>query len=208
MPLQSQAANSAGRPETWRAIGVPTDRRLAVLGQRRSGKTTLLKSLSGKPGLGLARPVQIAQFSPVANAGGLFHPKLNVNENIRFLADLYGVEPRRLAAGILEFCALEADWSVILGSNDPALRRSLEVAAVMFLPFGCYLIDDAGHLPSDIIDRCFEMAKERRAGVIFSTSNVRLARQRADCILVVAKNGLQLFDDVEKGIAFFGQYKD
>ena len=83
-------------------ISLPTDRRLAVLGRRRSGKTTLLKILAGKLRPDLAKLLESAQFSPVANAGGLFHPKLNVVDNVRFLADLYCVDADRMYRGLLE----------------------------------------------------------------------------------------------------------
>ena len=205
--VQAYSAALRGGREVFRPsdISLPTDRRLAVLGRRRSGKTTLLKILAGKLRPDLAKLLESAQFSPVANAGGLFHPKLNVVDNVRFLADLYCVDAARMYRGLLEFCQIKSDKDIAAKSNDPALRRSLEVAAIMFLPFSCYLVDDAAHLSSEFVDRCFAAAEHRGAGLIFATSNARMARQHAQAVLVIAERSLHLFDDVEEASEFFGQ---
>lgn len=213
VPLQSLAkaytAKSGERREVFRptTVALPTDRRLAVLGQRRSGKTTLLRILSGKLRSDVAQAMPSAQFSPVVNFGGLFHPKLNVHENVRFLADLYGIDADRFVNALFEVCEPGLDRNVVLNSNDPAIRRSLEVAAIMCLPYRCYLIDDAGFLSSELLDRCFEVAALRRAGTIFATSNGRIARQRADAVLVIADKTLHLFADIEEGIEFFARQR-
>lgn len=185
------------------SMSLPTDRRVAILGGKRTGKTSLLRLLAGKLAPDEGRLVTQVRLSPVANNGALFHPQLTVLENVQFVARMYRLDAKLLALGIAGLRDNAIDLDAPLKSYDSGARRALEAAAIIILPFDCYLIDDAGQLPPDLVARIFEAAASRNSGVIFATSNARFVRQHAEALIVVEDATLHPFAEIEEGIEFF-----
>jgi capsular polysaccharide transport system ATP-binding protein len=199
-PGGAHAPRIVFRPTT---VSLPTDRRVAILGDKRVGKTTLLQMLARKLIPDQGRLIAPVRFSPVVNSGGLLHPKLTVLENIRFLARLFGADAERLAFAVDALNGGDIRLDTPFKTHDSGGRKDLEAAVAIALPFDCYLFDDAGQLGPDLIERCFEAAKWRGAGFIFASTSSRLARQFADAILVIGDMTLYPFADAEEGIRFF-----
>ncbi|MBV8474197.1 MAG: hypothetical protein JO234_12335 [Hyphomicrobiales bacterium] len=185
------------------SVSFPTDRPIAILGHKRTGKSTLLKILARKVAPDHGGLIGADQFSPLANVGGVFHGQLAALENLRIVARLFGVDMDRLAAGAAALCEGDGDPDVLFNSAEPARRRALETATILALPFPCYLVDDAGFLSSEFLARSFAAAAARRSGMIFATANLRLARQHAEAALVIADQTIYPFADIEEGIDFF-----
>jgi capsular polysaccharide transport system ATP-binding protein len=190
------------RPTT---IGWPADRRVAILGERRVGKTTVLQMLAGKLSPDQGAVIAPLFFSPVVNTGGLFHPQLTGIDNIRFVARMFGVQADRLTLAVDAFCGSSLRLNDPIRAHDTAHRRAFEVAVTIVLPFACYLFDDVAQLPPDLLARCFTAARERGAGLVFSTASPRLARQFGEIFVVIADATLHMFTQAEEAIRFFGR---
>lgn len=184
---------------------IPTDRAVAILGGRGAGKTVLLELLAGRlrPQTGaVLRPFAL---SPVINGGRFLHPGLTGLENLRFIARVHGVDVDRLLRAVDAFCGLGSLFAERVRALEGAVRRVLEAAIAMVLPFGCYLLDDAQQLPPAILARCLEAARARGAGLIFASAVPRLARARAEIAFVVTDATLRRFDDLAAANSFLDQ---
>jgi capsular polysaccharide transport system ATP-binding protein len=203
-PQKGGAPKVLFRPVTG---SVPADRRVAILGKPGNGKTTLLRLLSKTLAPDQGEVIAALRCSPVVNSGGLFHPRLTVFDNIRFITRVFGldVEPVTLAA--MAICGVEEGLEHPLRTLPPMQRKALEAAVTIVLPFDCYLFDHIGQMPAETVERCFDEATQRRAGMIFATSNPRLVRQFADFVVVINDTTLYPFPCVKEAIAYFDQQK-
>jgi capsular polysaccharide transport system ATP-binding protein len=184
------------------SVSIPADRRVAVLGERGTGKTVLLRLLAKIEAPDQGEVIQAVRLSPVIGVTGLFHPQLTGLENIRFVARVFDIDADRLTLAVDAFCGAGGRLGEAVRLQEPADRRAMEAAVVAILPFDCYLIDNTGMLGSEILERCFEAASRREAGVIFATSNPRLVRQFANFVVAIGDATLHLFADVESAIGF------
>lgn len=184
-------------------ISLPTDRRLAVLVRRHQGKTTLLQLLSGKLRPDQGEVIGADSLSPVINAGGLLHPQLSAVENIRFLARAYGFDPDDMLMAVDALQLLDFPLDKPLKGQDGSQRKALEAAIVFLLPFQCYLVDELGQLDADLVARCMDSLADRQAGIVFTTSQSRLASQYADAAVLIDDGLLHLFQDVEEAIEVY-----
>jgi ABC-type polysaccharide/polyol phosphate transport system ATPase subunit len=186
------------RPTT---IPLPTDRRVAILGGRAQGKTLLLRMLAGleKPDMGeIIVPLSL---SPIANSRLLFHPIFTVDEGIRAIARLSGIDADWLAAGVTHLIGegaglLKKPVSVLNGLQ----RQELEIATLSILPFDCYLMDDAHQVSTALLERYLDAAARRGAGTIFTTVLGRQARLYADYVVVVDDCTIRAYNQVEEAV--------
>ncbi len=79
------------------SVTLPTDRRLILLGRHGTGKSTLMRLVSGLVVPDAGRISRFARVSyPVGYSGG-FTPQLSARRNIWHAAELYGAEPAELS---------------------------------------------------------------------------------------------------------------
>lgn len=186
------------RPTT---LTLPTDRRVAILGGRSQGKTTLLRLLTGalapNDGQVIAAPLH---FSPIVNPGQLFHARLSGMENIRLVARMLGVDGERLSRAVVVFCRGEIDLEMPLRLYTGVRRQLLEIGLLSVLPFDCYVLDNAHLLEPALLERCFKTTAGRGAGMIYATSVSRHVYHYADHAVVIRDGTVRGFNQVEEAI--------
>jgi capsular polysaccharide transport system ATP-binding protein len=185
------------------SIQMPLDCRVAVLGRKRAGKSTLLQMLAGKarPDRGLI--ITPNDISPVINSGRLLYPQLTGAENVQFIARVYGVEFERLLLAMEALQPGLLDFQRLVRLQLMDSRRALEAAMMTVLPFECYLYDDIGQLEPTLLERCFDAAYQRHASVVFSTADPKLALRFAEFVVVIRGPDLYPFNQVEAAVDFF-----
>lgn len=181
------------RPAT---ISLPSDRRLAVLSARRKGKSTFLRLLAGKISSDQGEIVTNRTCSPVINGGPIFNSQLTALENIRFVSRVYGTDADILLRAVASIHRVDESLTHPLKNLDGATRRNLEAAVIMMLPFQCYLIDEAGQIDVELFENCLQVASQRGAGMIFTTSQRQIALRYADAVVILHQESLYLFSGV------------
>jgi capsular polysaccharide transport system ATP-binding protein len=186
------------RPTT---LTLPTDRRVAILGERSQGKTSLLRLLTGAlaPDQGQVITPPLS-FSPIVNPGRLFHARLSGMENIRLVARMLGADADRLSRAVRAFCRDEIDLEKPLRLYSGVGRQFLEIGLVSALPFECYVLDNAHTVPPELLERCFNATAGRGAGMIYTTSVSRHVYHYADYAVVIRDGTLRAFNQVEEAI--------
>jgi len=191
------------------SFAFPTDRPLALLGPDGKVLTAVLLMLTGStvPDRGQIDRGRL-RCSPVINAGGFATTlvvRLSGADNIRMLADFYGVDRHRL----LELVGVASKLGKLLDLPtrrlDAQKRRALEVAAVGALPFDCYFIDRLHAIEPPLVKRLFEAAGMRGAGVIFSAARLSQATRLASSGVFASNGSLQWAGNLEDVTELHGQ---
>lgn len=186
------------RPTT---LALPTDRRVAILGERLQGKSSLLRLLAGvdapDDGHAIVPPLHL---SPIVNPGKFLNFRLTGVENIRLVSRLIGIDGDRLLRAVNDFCKLGTGLERQLRFFTNMERQLLEIALLSVLTFDCYFLDNAHTVPADVLEKCFEVTGRRGGGMIFTTMTARLAHKFADYAVVVRDQAVHAYNHVEEAI--------
>jgi capsular polysaccharide transport system ATP-binding protein len=185
------------RPTT---IPLPTDRRVAILGGRAQGKTLLLRMLAGLEMPDTGEVIVPLSLSPIANARTLFHPLFTVDEGIRAIARISGIDADWLVSGVAQLLGEEELVGKHISALNGLQRQEVEIATLSILPFDCYLMDDAHQVSTSLLERYLDAAERRGAGTIFTTVLGRQARLYADYAVVVDDCTIRAFNQVEEAV--------
>lgn len=185
---------------------LPTNKRLVILGQSGSGKTSLIQLLSGmlNPESGEIR--RYARLSyPVGFTRG-FNRETTVIQNIRHHAEIYGADPREICDFVIPLAGLEGVADVKYSALPRYLRTKLAYTLSYAIPFDTYLIDSAWTTgDDDFRAKCqtmFEMRSES-SGIILATKHIRYTRKIAEMVAVIMNRSIVLYEDVEEAIALY-----
>ncbi len=115
---------------------------LGILAPNGTGKTTLINMMAGleKPDEGeIIRACRIS--FPLGFMGGVL-PKLSANENARYVAQLYSLDPDYVEAFCRWLCDLEEYFDRPLGTYSAGMRARFQFSLMLALEFDIYLIDE------------------------------------------------------------------
>lgn len=177
-------------------VTLPGNGICAVFGAPKSGRTTLLQLLSRtkKPERGAV--LSTSRFSPIANAGSFFHPKLSTLENITLAARCFGMNATALTHVAISLPGFDGDLDTAAGKLNAKTRRSMETLVSALLPFDVYLLDDIERTPSEVLPVLLQILSTRKSGMIFTTRTPNLVEQYANCVTIIRDKRLFSFETV------------
>lgn len=129
---------------------VETGHSLGILAPNGTGKTTLINMMCGleKPDEGRIRTTCRVSF-PLGFVGGLVN-KHSGNENARYIARIYGLDPDYVEA----FCRWLTDigeyFDMPVGTYSSGMRQRFSFALLLSLEFDIYLIDEGMPQTTDV----------------------------------------------------------
>ncbi|MBW6419287.1 ABC transporter ATP-binding protein [Celeribacter sp. PS-C1] len=180
---------------------------LGILAPNGTGKTTIINMMSGleKPDEGEIRRSCRVSF-PLGFMGGLIG-KHTARENVRFIAELYDLDPDYVEAFCRWLCELDEYFEMPVSTFSAGMRSRLSFALLLALDFDMYLIDEG--MPSTA-----DVNFNRKAGSILRerlerTTIVVVSHQAATLekfcrSAAVLRNGqLYMFDTLEEAKALY-----
>ncbi len=182
---------------------LPGGRAIALLGRNGAGKSSLLRLISGasRPDAGAVE--RHGRISWPVGFAGSFHPDLSGVENIRFVARLYGVCPRALAAFVADFSKLGAHMAAPFRTYSSGMRARLAFGVSMGLPFDTYLVDEV----TSVGDAAFRASSEallrarlEHAGAIVVSHSLRHLALLCQSGVVLEAGRLTWHEDVMDAI--------
>jgi len=182
------------------SVALPTDCRVAILGGHQEGKTTLLRLLAGFDHPDTGEVTANLKLSPIANSRSFFHISLTVAENARLFARSMGLDADYVLKALDTLCRIGSDVGKQFGSLNGQQRKLLEIALLSILPYDCYLLDDASRLPKPLLERYFDAAERRGAGMIFTTATPRQVYEYADYAVVIRDRTVQAFRHADEAL--------
>lgn len=115
---------------------------LGVLAPNGTGKTTLINMMCGleKPDEGKIRADCRISF-PLGYMGGVVN-KISANENSRYIAGVYGLDPDYIEAFVRWLTDIGEYFDMPVGTYSSGMRARLTFALLLALEFDIYLIDE------------------------------------------------------------------
>jgi capsular polysaccharide transport system ATP-binding protein len=185
---------------------IPSGLVIGILGDRASGKSTLLKLIAGAE---LPSEGSIHVEGTTLWSGGISasqHASMTVRQNLRFLCRLYtenDVEMEEQIQKILELAEL-SPYKETLWREVPSTHKSLLGPAAMTVLESDYLLLD-GFPSRKKSSRIFEAMKKRilEKSTLMTTSNTKNLRKYCDAAIVIQGKNLHYFDQVNEAIKFY-----
>lgn len=180
--------------------------KIALLGRNGAGKSTLIRLLGGMevPSSGtIERDMSLSW--PVALGGGV-HGALTGNDNIRFIARVYGKPFQQLRDYVEDFAQLGPFLSEPVRTYSTGMTGRLNFALSLAVEFDCYLIDEviaAGDHGFQV--RCHEELFDKRAdrALILASHVPDLVRSYCSRALVLHRGRAKMFDDLDLALDIY-----
>ena len=192
-------------------VVIPTDQRVALLGPKSSGKSTVLSLLAGISTPKAGKIDRFEQLSFPAGFQGGFRLTHTGRQNIMFAARAYGADPHEVFEFVRHITGFGDTLDLPMRQLSLHNRVSLSYVLTYALPFDCYLFDNiigpVGSEIPDFLNICQEMYARRTAerGAIVATRNSYIAEKYCDCAIVLRDRKLEFYDDVRQGIIVYEQ---
>ncbi len=191
------------------SVDLPTDRPFGVLGLENSGKTTLMRLLSG-----FARPqsgeiTRYARLSFPIGYEGVFKRNLSPRENITRFSEAFGAQVHDVSRFVASATGIgAAAFNEALGKLPEEMQLRFVFVATYALPFDCYLVDER-YTPNEpgFKPVCQRLLEERAqsSGLLFATRRARLAQRLCSAAAVLDRGKLILYDRVEDALDAFSE---
>lgn len=176
---------------------------VGLLGRNGAGKSTLLRLFAGTIRLDSGRIVREGHISWPLGFQGSFQPNLTGEQNVRFVARIYGVDSEKLIDYVADFAELGAFFRAPVGSYSSGMKARLAFGLSMGVNFDYYLVDEITAVgDANFKKKCHEVFKTRLSDsdVIMVSHSTSTIREYCDSGIVLEKGKLTYFDDVEDAI--------
>lgn len=180
---------------------------LGILAPNGTGKTTIINMMSGleKPDEGEIRRGCRVSF-PLGFMGGL-QGKYNARENVRFIAELYGLDPDYVEAFCRWLCELDEYFEMPVATYSSGMRSRLSFALLLALDFDIYLIDEGMPATADVNfnRKAGSVLRERleRATIIVVSHQAETLEKFCRSAAVLRNGKLHMFDTLEEAKALY-----
>jgi capsular polysaccharide transport system ATP-binding protein len=180
--------------------------KMALLGRNGAGKSTLIRLVSGAelPTEGSVERAMSVSW-PVGLNGGV-GGTMTGNDNIRFIARVYGRPFREIHDYVEDFAQLGKFLSEPVRSYSTGMRARLNFALSLAVDFDCYLIDEIIVVGDPRFQRrSQEELFERRAdrSLILASHVPHFVKEYCSRALVMHRGRGKVFDDVDLAIAIY-----
>jgi capsular polysaccharide transport system ATP-binding protein len=180
--------------------------KMAVLGRNGAGKSTLIRLLGGMEMPTTGRIVRNMTLSwPLALSGGI-HSALTGNDNVRFIARIYGKEFKYVKAYVDHFAELGKFMSEPVRTYSAGMRARLAFGLSLAIDFDCYLIDEVIAVGDTRFHRkCQEELFEKRAdrSLILASHEAHFLKTYCSSALILHRGRGKVFSDLDLAIDIY-----
>jgi capsular polysaccharide transport system ATP-binding protein len=175
---------------------------LGILAPNGTGKTTIINMMSGleKPDEGEIRRGCRVSF-PLGFMGGLIG-KHTGRDNVRFIAQLYDLDPDYVEAFCRWLCEINEYFDMPVGTYSSGMRARLSFALLLALDFDIYLIDEGMPSTADVNfnRKAGAILRERleKATIIVVSHQASTLEKFCRSAAVLRKGQLHMFDTLEE----------
>ena len=120
----------------------PTGSSVALLGRNGAGKSTLLQMIAGNILPSSGEILSTGSISWPVGFAGSFHKDLTGEQNVRFIARVYGIDTEAMCDFVNDFAELGAHFHLPFRTYSSGMRARLAFGMSMALKFDTYLIDE------------------------------------------------------------------
>lgn len=176
------------------------DQNLAIVGPNGAGKSTLMRLISGAelPDTGsIRRNVHVSW--PLGFSGG-FNGSMTGIENIRFVARIYGVNPKEVINYVADFSELGKSLELPIKTYSSGMKARLAFGMSMAIHFDCYLIDEITAVGDATFKRKSKKIFEEKLAnsrIIMISHSMSQLRDYCNCGLMVTPSSILYYDNMD-----------
>ncbi|WP_114285693.1 ABC transporter ATP-binding protein [Candidatus Halocynthiibacter alkanivorans] len=180
---------------------------LGILARNGTGKTTIINMMAGleKPDEGHIRRDCRISF-PLGFMGGL-NNKHTARENVRFIAQLYGLDPDYVEAFCRWLVGIEEYFDMPVGTYSGGMKARLNFALLLALDFDMYLIDEGMPSTADVEfnKKAGDIMRERLESttLVVVSHQAKTLEKFCRSAAVLLDGQLYMFDTLEEAKAFY-----
>lgn len=176
---------------------------VGLLGRNGAGKSTLLRLIAGAIKLDQGRIIRHGKISWPLGFQGSFQSAMTGEQNVRFVARIYGVDTEQLVAYVQDFAELGLFFKAPIGTYSSGMKARLAFGLSMGISFDYYLVDEITAVgDANFKKKCqavFE-TKLKNSDVIMVSHSTGTIRDYCDCGVVLENGKLIYYEDVEDAI--------
>lgn len=177
------------------------DRNYALLGQNGVGKSTLLRLIAGGEMPDTGTIIRKGKVSwPMGFSGG-FNGNMTGIENIRFVARIYGKDPKKIMEYVHGFSELGDSISLPIKTYSSGMRARLAFGLSLAIDFDCYLVDEV----ISVGDANFRQKSEKafkakfdHSFLIMASHSPGIIREYCDCGILLKQGSLEYYDTIDE----------
>jgi capsular polysaccharide transport system ATP-binding protein len=185
------------------SLTIPRGKSVGLLGRNGAGKSTLLQIIAGTLDLDSGRIVKEGKISWPLGFQGSFQGNLSGEQNVRFVARIYGVDTEELVAYVKEFAELGEFFQAPVRTYSSGMKARLAFGVSMGVRFDYYLVDEITAVGDTNFKRKSQKVfKERLSGsdVIMVSHSSQALRDYCSTGIVLEDGKLTYYDDLEQAI--------
>lgn len=180
--------------------------RLAILGRNGAGKSTLLRLIGGveRPTSGTIK-TNMSLSWPMGLAGG-FQGSLTGEDNIRFVARIYGREVNDVREFVADFSELGHYLKEPVKTYSSGMRARLAIGLSFAIDFDCYLIDEVIFVGDQKFQqKCQDALFMDHAdkSLLLVSHDIGLLRDFCDAAIILHQGTAKRIDDSDAAIDIY-----
>jgi len=177
-----------------------------ILGVNGAGKSTFIRLIAGSELPNSGRVQRTTRVSWPLGFGGGLHPNLTGRENVRFLARVYGEDPRQVTEFVEDFAEIGPYMDAPVKTYSSGMVARVAFGLSMAIDFECYLIDEVMAVgDARFTERCRVEFNKRKvhSDIIMVTHDTSAIREYCDHGIVLANGNLHYFHEVDDAIELY-----
>lgn len=178
-------------------------RSVGLLGRNGAGKSTLLRLIAGATRLDSGRIVREGKVSWPLGFAGSFQSVMTGEQNVRFVARVYGVDSDDLIEYVKDFAELGPFFKAPISSYSSGMKARLAFGLSMGVNFDYYLVDEITAVGDINFKRkCRGVFNDKLAGsdVIMVSHSTNTIREYCQSGIVLENGKMNFYADVEDAI--------
>ncbi|SMF22268.1 capsular polysaccharide transport system ATP-binding protein [Xaviernesmea oryzae] len=182
---------------------IPRGKSVGLLGRNGAGKSTLLQIIAGTLELDKGRVIRQGKISWPLGFAGSFQGNLSGEQNVRFVARIYGVDTEELVAYVADFAELGAFYKAPVRTYSSGMKARLAFGVSMGVKFDYYLVDEITAVGDTNFKRKSQQVfKERLKGsdVIMVSHSSSTLRDYCESGIVLEDGKLTYYENLEDAI--------